>query len=106
VCETPCSRNYEESVPIRSNIEKVNALFDQGHDIVHWTARECKSKKDYSELTLRQLNEWGCRFTRLEKDDRKPNYDILIGDKAINSIFGWDSDSVKNVYDAHSDEVR
>ena len=39
---------------------------------------------------------------------KKPNYDILIDDKAVNSIFDWDciNIAVKKVYNAHEDEIR
>ena len=107
ICKTPPTGKYAESVPIYENIKKVNDLYDQGHEIVYWTARGCKSGKDYSPLTLRQLREWNCKFTRLSLTP-KPNYDILIDDKAVNSLFNWDenNDENKKVYNAHEDEVR
>ena len=108
ICETPPTRKYVESVPIRENIKKVNALYDMGHEIVYWTARGCKSGKDYLPLTLSQLDKWGCKYTRLERNLKKPNYDILIDDKAVNSLFNWDAknNEIKKVYNAHENEVR
>ena len=108
ICLTPPTRKYSESVPIPKNIEKVNRLYDSGHEIVYWTARGCKSGKDYSKLTLSQLEKWGCKYTRLETNYKKPNYDVLIDDKAVNSLFYWDkeNDEIKKVYNAHEEEVR
>ena len=108
ICNTPLTRKYSESEPIYENIEKVNKLYNMGHEVVYWTARGCKSGKDYSKLTFDQLERWGCKFTRLETDYKKPNYDILIDDKAVNSIFDWDciNTVVKKVYNAHEDEIR
>jgi hypothetical protein len=107
ICNTPTSRKYSESEPKFQNIEKVNNLYDQGHEIIYWTARGCKSGKDYSELTLLQLKKWGCKFHRLETEYKKPNYDILIDDKAVNSLFDWETNNiVEKVYNAHEDESR
>lgn len=108
ICETPVSRKYAEATPINENIKKVNDLYDLGHEIVYWTARGCKSGKDYSVLTSGQLDKWGCKYTRLEKNYKKPGYDILIDDKAVNSLFNWDNEhnEVAKVYNAHSDEKR
>ena len=86
-CKTPPSRKYSESIPIFENIQAANKLYDKGHDVIYWTARGCKSGTDYSALTLEQLEQWGCKFTRLETNYKKPNYDILIDDKAVNLYF-------------------
>ena len=80
ICKTPPTRKYAESVPIPENIQKVNDLHNKGHKIIYWTARGSKSGKDYSELTLKQLKEWGCQFHHLELEYKKPNWDILIDD--------------------------
>ena len=108
ICQTPPTRIYADSIPIPENIEKVNKLYDLGHEIIYWTARGCKSGTDYSPLTLDQLQSWNCKFTRLETNYKKPNYDILIDDKAVNSLFHWDknAEEVEKVYNAHEDEVR
>lgn len=108
ICLTPPTRKYSEAKPIYDNILKVNQLFDLGHEIVYWTARGCKSGKDYSPLTLSQLDGWGCKYSRLETNYKKPNYDILIDDKAVNSLFDWDEENevIKKVYNAHEEEKR
>jgi len=108
ICKTPHTRKYDEAEPIYENIKKVNNLYNMGHEIVYWTARGCKSGKDYSPLTLSQLDNWGCKYTRLETNFKKPNYDILIDDKTVNSLFNWDTgnNEIKRVYNAHENEIR
>ena len=86
ICETPENRDYTLSVPIAENIEKANKLYDDGHTIVYWTARGSVSGHDYTELTNRQLKEWGvkCHEVRLGK----PYYDLFIDDKNMN-VTDW-----------------
>jgi len=73
-------KDYNLAEPISEHIEKINKLYDEGHTIVYYTARGQVTKKDWSELTLKQLNEWGCKFHEL-KMNHKPHYDLLICDK-------------------------
>ena len=81
---TPEDRNYENSVPIKENIEVINKLHDEGHSVIYWTARGGGSGIDWSELTRRQIKEWGARCAEVRLG--KPMYDIFICDKAVNSI--------------------
>lgn len=80
---TICTQESEYSLakPIPENITKINRLFDEGHEIIYYTARGQVSKKDWSVLTLVQLNEWGCKFHEV-KMNHKPHYDLLICDKS------------------------
>ena len=68
--------------PIQSNIEKINILFDKGNEIIYWTARGQCSGKDWTNLTKKQLNEWGCKYNKLIMNN-KPHYDLLICDKTL-----------------------
>jgi hypothetical protein len=79
ICQTEDS-NYLKSKPIRSRIQKINQLYDLGHEIVYWTARGMNSGKDWTEVTKKQLEEWGCKFNELKMN--KPSYDVWIDDKA------------------------
>ena len=71
--ETICGygdvREYSLAKPIKSRIEKINSLFDNGHTIVYWTARGSLSGRDLTELTNKQIKEWGakCHEVRLGK---------------------------------------
>ena len=79
ICHTENS-NYFNSDARYDQIEKINKLYDKGHEIVYWTARSGHSGKDWSVLTERQLNKWGCKYTRIETQ-KKPSWDLFIDDK-------------------------
>ena len=79
ICKTTES-DYINSKPIFDNIKKINKLYEEGNTIIYWTARGATSKIDYTDLTLSQLTEWGCKFNDLKMND-KPSYDLLICDK-------------------------
>lgn len=83
ICKTN-GTDYESSEPIYENIEKINKLFDEGNQITYYTARGSVSKIDWYELTKSQLDSWGCKYHNLSVG-KKPAYDLLIDDKAINS---------------------
>ncbi len=72
---------YEKSKPIKSNIEKINKLYSDGHTIIYWTARGAVSGADWTELTKKQLVRWGAKYHEL-KMNSKPHYDLLICDKS------------------------
>ncbi len=81
ICLTE-GNDYETSTPIMLNIQKINELFDKGHNVIYWTARGSSSGKDWYFLTIKQLNQWGCKYNSLITG--KPSYDFLIDDKALN----------------------
>ena len=83
ICETPESRDYSLATPIIDNINKINDLYDEGHEIVYWTARGSLTGQDWMELTVKQFKEWGVKYHDLKMG--KPFYDIFIDDRAINS---------------------
>tara|TARA_R100000231_G_scaffold22927_1_gene21722 strand:- start:634 stop:975 length:342 start_codon:yes stop_codon:yes gene_type:complete len=73
---------YDEARPIKARIEFFNKLYEAGHTIIYWTARGSYSGVDYSELTKKQLDEWGVKRTDLRLG--KPSYDYWIDDRAHN----------------------
>ena len=75
--------DYSTAIPYTERIDKINKLFDQGKTIVYWTARGSRTGINWFQVTLKQLNDWGCKFTELKLG--KPNYDLFIDDKNINS---------------------
>ena len=79
ICYTENS-DYENSIPNFTHIEKINKLYDEGHKIVYWTARGGTTGMRWGELTEKQLNEWGCKYTEIEIL-KKPSWDLLIDDK-------------------------
>lgn len=76
-------KDYSKSLPLKNNINKVNDLYDQGHTIVYWTARGSMTGIDWTELTTKQLDEWGCKYHEVKLG--KPHYDIFIDDKSFNT---------------------
>ena len=75
---------YENAKPIADRINKLNALYDQGHEIVLFTARGSTTGIDWSEKTTEQMHSWGVKYHKLMFG--KPFADIFIDDKAINDI--------------------
>lgn len=81
-------RVYEEAKPSSENIHKINKLYDEGWEVVYWTARGSSAptlldRMAYlRELTENQLNTWGAKFHRLEMGDKKPLFDMVIDDRA------------------------
>lgn len=75
--------DYTTAVPLQDRIEKINKLFEEGHEVHYWTARGGRTGKDWSELTKQQLDAWGCKYNSLKMG--KPSYDVWIDDLAINA---------------------
>lgn len=83
ICQYPNERKYELAEPIYENILKINHLYENGNTVVYWTARGSTTGVDWTELTIKQLAEWGVKYHELKLG--KPHYDVFICDKAINS---------------------
>ena len=79
ICYTE-GADYENSTANFVHIEKINKLYDEGHEIVYWTARGGTTGIDWSELTKKQLDKWSCKYTRIETQ-KKPSWDLFIDDK-------------------------
>lgn len=83
---------YNYCKPKRDMIDIVNELYNDGYTIKIYTARGMTQfsgdvNKIYSELyelTIGQLKEWKVNFHELIMG--KIHYDILIDDKALNSL--------------------
>ena len=75
------THDYTKAKPIKENIEKINKLYDEGNTIVYWTARGSRKQIDWTELTTKQLNEWGAKYHELKVN--KPVYDVFIEDKSL-----------------------
>ena len=73
-------RQYKNAIPNYDNIAKINKLYDEGNEIIYYTARGSCTKIEYYHLTKNQLEEWGCKYHRLSVGE-KPFYDLLICDK-------------------------
>lgn len=73
---------YEGAEPIKETIEKINILYELGNRIIYNTARGSETGIDWQELTIRQLDEWGCKYDELITG--KPYGDYYVDDRAIN----------------------
>ena len=85
ICFTPNSRDYSLDEPYLDKIQKINNLYDQGHEIIYWTARGRVTKIDWYKVTKNQLDSWGAKYHKLDVTT-KPHYDLLICDKTLKSI--------------------
>ena len=73
--------DYRRSQPLRANIARINALHAAGHRIVLFTARGSATGKDWTELTARQLEDWGVLHHELRFG--KPAADYYIDDRHV-----------------------
>ena len=83
ICYYAGERNYPDALPITRNIQKINKLYDEGNEIIYWTARGTVTGLNWTELTKNQLASWGAKYHDLRLG--KPNYDVFVCDKAINA---------------------
>ncbi len=74
---------YSKAIPLHDRIKKINDLYDQGNEIVYWTARGTVTGIDWRELTELQFLDWGVKYHKLRFG--KPAYDLFVDDKNINS---------------------
>lgn len=75
--------DYLGALPFQERINKVNSLYDEGHEIIVETARGCVSGKDWYPQTFEQLVTFGLKFHKL-RAGVKFNADYFIDDKAVN----------------------
>lgn len=83
ICKSPNKPDYTICYPIVENIKKANKLYEDGHTIVYWTARGTQTGIDWTETTKQQFVNWGVKYHDLKFG--KPNYDLFIDDKNINT---------------------
>jgi len=80
VC-TNTDGEYETAVPFEDRIAVINQLYDDGHMIKLYTSRGETTGIDWTELTAKQMEEWGVKHHKLMLG--KPHYDIFVDDKAV-----------------------
>jgi len=80
ICYYDKVREYDLAKPYKTNINKINNLFDKGNEITYWTARGSVTGIDWYKVTKNQLKQWGCKYHYLSVGE-KPAYDLLICDK-------------------------
>lgn len=72
--------DYGNALPKHDVIAKINELYDEGNQIVLFTARGYETGIDWSERTLLQLQVWGIKYHDLIFG--KPSADLYVDDKA------------------------
>jgi capsule biosynthesis phosphatase len=95
ICKTDRLRDYSKSVPIKKNIKIINKAYDNGYNIILYTARymgRCKGnlkkvEKQIKPLTLKQLKKWGVKYNKIYFG--KPSFDLFIDDKSIFFKKNW-----------------
>ena len=83
ICKTPPNAEYEKATPLYERIAKINDLYNQGNVIIYWTARGTTTGRNWRELTENQLKKWLAKYHALHFG--KPEYDLFIDDRNINS---------------------
>jgi len=90
LCYTPNNErgkpDYINAKPFPFMVEQVNRLYDEGNYIIMQTARGKGSGIDHTELTKKQLDDWGYKYHELFPMFCKPTADIFIDDKGINAV--------------------
>lgn len=92
ICTQTKNQEYHRALPIPQMVEKIRMLYNDGHIIKIATARGQESGKDFTELTKKQLKEWGIPYHEFHI---KTSADFYIDDKAMNPgefIMGKDYD--------------
>lgn len=85
ICSISEGNDYNKSEVYIDAAEEVNRLYDEGHKIIFFTARGASSGIDWKAFTEAQLKGWNIKHHELITG-KKPSFDILIDDKAINAL--------------------
>jgi len=92
ICSLSQNNNYLEAVPYQDMVDKINQLYNN-NIIKIFTARGASSGIDWSEVTKKQLSSWGIKYHELIMN-KKPSFDLLIDDKAINADV-WKKENIE-----------
>lgn len=84
ICTEFCQ--YEDAEPVKSVIEKVNNLYNNGHKIILYTSRGYSSGFNWIPLLKEQLEKWDVLYHDIKQG--KPFADYYIDNKAIN-VLDW-----------------
>tara|TARA_Y100000034_G_scaffold124685_1_gene173214 strand:+ start:1258 stop:1581 length:324 start_codon:yes stop_codon:yes gene_type:complete len=90
ICTKVKKRDYTKAEPLVDRINKINRLYDEGHQITMFTARGMGTFEDnaflaierYYQFTTEQLKSWNVKYHHLILG--KPSGDIYVDDKGIN----------------------
>jgi hypothetical protein len=83
-------RDYARATPLRENIAKIKDLIAEGHTVYFYTARGSSlgsvaaAEEKWGALTRLQLTSWGFEDPCVVFG--KPEFDVILDDKAVNGI--------------------
>jgi uncharacterized HAD superfamily protein len=72
---------YDVAEPMAERISKLNSLYDDGHEIILFTARGSTTGIDWSSKTKAQMHAWGVKYHKLMFG--KPFAHVFIDDRAV-----------------------
>ncbi len=82
--------DYDSAEPFPERIRKVNELFEEGNQILIFTARGTMTGIDWRELTKLQLDHWGVKYHNLELG--KPFAHVYIDDRGVSDANFFDEE--------------
>tara|TARA_B100001250_G_scaffold169750_1_gene146209 strand:- start:42904 stop:43200 length:297 start_codon:yes stop_codon:yes gene_type:complete len=83
---TKSEKDYTKAMPYKERIETVNKLYEEGNEIIIFTARGSLTGENWEDLTKKQLKDWNLKYSKLIFG--KPGADYYIDDKAVD-LFNW-----------------
>ena len=92
ICQNTFGK-YELARPIKERINYINQLYEKGCEIIMFTARGTTTELDWSNITQKQLKDWGLKYTKLILG--KPYAELFIDDKGIEANRFFD-EQIKN----------
>ena len=89
---TDSQGEYKSAEPLTERIALVNRLFDEGNQIILFTARGMGSSNNDSQFAIQkwevftqaQLERWGVKYHKLFLG--KPSGDVYVDDKAVSDL--------------------
>jgi glycerol-3-phosphate cytidylyltransferase len=95
ICTMEADHNYNNATPFKDVVDEIKRLHENGHRIVLCTARGNGSGINWTDVTLKQMHEWGVPYDQISIGE-KVGADYYIDDKAIN-IVDWRKQIKKKV---------
>ena len=81
-------QNYADAKPFYDVIYKINCKYNEGYEIIFFTARGTETGIDWREVTEQQLKTWGVKYHKLLFN--KPFGHYYIDDRGI-SAYSWET---------------
>jgi dTDP-glucose 4,6-dehydratase len=78
------NNDYTLARPLSGTIAQINRIYEAGHRIVLSTARGAMTGLDWSEVTRKQLEQWGVKYHEIRFG--KPAADFYIDDRMLSVV--------------------